>query len=191
MYNINDPGLQHLKKVELSEWEILTIIAKKSLMKYYRFRNDDMLKPYRYSIMWSIFGFDNSAGESNGLYLIQSDEKKQFELTFIDNFDNFNDFTTLADYGIDKNGKITILKIIKDILQLKDFLNGINLSLDYYEESDMDYHKIENYYFLRELRSKRNRTLQDPYENYTDQDAFNDATDGQCEGESWNSLGRD
>jgi len=31
----------------------------------------------------------------------------------------------------------------------------------------------------------------DYYEEYTDEDAFREATDGQCEGENWTSLGRD
>ena len=51
--------------------------------------------------------------------------------------------------------------------------NGIEKYIDddeFYEDNDSD---------------------DDYYQNYTDEDAFRDATDGQCEDESWTSLGRD
>lgn len=63
--------------------------------------------------------------------------------------------------------------------------NGIERYIDndeFYEENDS---------YDDDDFNEENDSYDDDYQDHTDADAFRDATGGQCEGESWTSLGRD
>ena len=91
--------------------------------------------------------------------------------------------------GIMNNDKVEIIYlctsiVYDDSLEDDDLIDDDDDSddddddSDESDESDDDFNEEEDNY-------------ERYYNNYTEEDAFRDATGGQCEGENWTSLGRD